>query len=441
MNEIRDRLKLSELLPTNGTTYNAGDGNFAYDCPNTDVNVVKLLTASLEKTGFSLHAVNTIGASRFWTYVNEEGFVHVMFHPAVRTLRVTYGPNAYLPSATPTEYERKVTPTITQMHMQMADNNIACQSITRRITANNGAPGMSYLLRLADGRFVILDGGNNDGIVTPAYQNERGEWLAGEPTKTEDEKRLYDTMLSMLPEGETTPTVALWVITHPHGDHMLLATCFLETYKNDFNLEMVAFNFLENDEFDGIMKIWATDFRTRAKQNFPKVQEWILHTGQKLYLPDCTIEVLCTAEDYVCSGSRLGDGNNISAALLITMGKTTFIALGDAYPVTCTFMRDAYRTALQADILQLAHHGFDGSGDARGMYQIIDPKICFWACDEYRFQKDRRNIGSPQQDHRFYSHYWLRNMPWTRGDEVGEREHYSSSYTTTINAETGKKIN
>lgn len=441
----QEMLSALSVLPPNGTLYDAGEGNTAYQLSDAAEADVLALTDRLKKDGFALYAANRIGASRFQTYVRDASetvaFVHVMFHAAVRVLRITYGPLAYLPAITEPVFEKKAKPSITQMHLQMSDNTLVCDSLTGRIASNNGAPGMSYLLQLADGRFIVIDGGNSDGVVTPALQNERGDWVVGEPTKTEDAKRLYDTMCSMLPAGESKPTVALWLITHAHGDHMTLATDFLEIYKDCFDLELVAFNFLrfENTDFAPIMQTWVTDFRTRVQTNFPHAKTWILHTGQKLVLPGCTMDVLCTAEDFACSGKRLFDGNEVSAVVRFVIGNTSFLALADAYPTTCIFMRDAYRDALQSDILQLSHHGFNGGVEVRGLYCLVDPKICFWACDEFRFRNDRRNIGSAREESSSHMNYWLRNTLWKRGEELGTREHYTESYQTTVDAETGEK--
>ena len=98
MMEMNNQWNPAELLPADGTTYDAGDGNVAYNRLNTDAETVKQLKDALEQRGCTLYAENAIGASKFWTYVNEALFVHVMFHPSIRTLRVTYGnhyPAAY----------------------------------------------------------------------------------------------------------------------------------------------------------------------------------------------------------------------------------------------------------------------------------------------------------------------------------------------------------
>lgn len=441
MNVQKIRELLSELN-ANAVIYDVGEGNFAYNLPNADKALVKLLSERLTQIGFQSYFSNRIGPSRFETFVDADLFVHVIYHAAISTLRVVYGPKAYLPSTTPPIYERKVKSTITQTQIQMSDNSIVCDSISGVITANRGAPGMSYLLQIADGRFVMIDGGNCDGYVTPAVLNERGDFVVSEKIKTEDAKHLYDTMCSMMPEGFEKPTVAAWLITHAHGDHMGLPIQFFKTYAGQVNVELLAFNFL-NPELDFAPWVlnYIKDFQTSAVACDPTVQTWTLHTGQKLLLPDCTIEVLFTAEDFKCTGNPLGDFNNLSAVFRITIGNTVFMVLGDTYPISQAIMRDAYRDNLKCDILQISHHGFDGSGTARGWYESMDPKICFWACDEFRFRKDKRNLGNATEGHLFFSHYWLRNTPWVRGEAVGERQHYTASYTTVIDAESGKKIN
>ena len=96
-------------------------------------------------------------------------------------------------------------------------------------------------------------------------------------------------------------------------------------------------------------------------------------------------------------------------------------------------MAEAYGEALQSDIMQLAHHGFNGG--VLEMYQLVDPKICLWPCDEFRFQTDSRNLGTNGS---YEFNYWLRNSKWEREKTTGSRKHYTASFITTIDANTGK---
>lgn len=209
---------------------------------------------------------------------------------------------------------------------------------------------------------------------------------------------------------------------------MNLAIDFLQDYAGKFDLELVAYNFLNFYDSAAIDK-----FRSRMETNFPNAETWIMHTGQRMQLPDCTVEVMSTPEDFVCTGKELIAPNEGSVVIRITLAKTSFMVLGDAYPTTGDFMRDAYGEALQSDILQMAHHGFNGAVSSDKFYDKIDPKICLWPVDEFRFQTDIRLLGVSGN-----THWRLRNESWTRDDKTGMRLHYTASYMTTIDATTGK---
>ena len=95
--------------------------------------------------------------------------------------------------------------------------------------------------------------------------------------------------------------------------------------------------------------------------------------------------------------------------------------LGDCEKELCQFMADVYGEELKSDILQLSHHGYNGA--CLDLYRYIDPDICFWASDEYRFYNDPRCLGTA-------SGYDFN--AWLRDDSIRRREHYHASADTTI---------
>ena len=195
---------------------------------------------------------------------------------------------------------------------------------------------------------------------------------------------------------------------------------------------MVAYNFPDFDTYQNVSGIWgmrsgAVSFQEKIAQDYPNAETWIMHTGQRQYVPGCEIEVCATVEDFYCSGNALTDGNNTSNAIRINLNGTTIMMLGDIYPVGCKFMADAYGSALESDILQLTHHGFNGGVYA--LYVNVNPKICFWACDDYRFANDSRNLGQGSCDFNSYVRY----TKWTRSDgSSGDRIHYTAERDHTI---------
>ena len=80
-----------------------------------------------------------------------------------------------------------------------------CQSLLTHIEPVDY--GMSYLIRLCDGRFLIMDGG----------------WEF-EPDA--------DALMNQLQAQSLTekPVIALWIFTHPHSDHYFCFFPFMEKY-------------------------------------------------------------------------------------------------------------------------------------------------------------------------------------------------------------------
>jgi beta-lactamase superfamily II metal-dependent hydrolase len=243
----------------------------------------------------------------------------------------------------------------------------------------------------------------------------------------------------MKPAEHDKPQIAIWFLSHLHGDHMDLPMNFLKDYTNKVDLDVLAFNFPEPESSN--MVEWRQsimeDFQKIAKEDYG-ADVWVMHTGQVMEFPGATIEVLSTVEDLYCEGAVSSltkeiDINNTCIVFRVTIGGTSFMVLGDAYPTTCQFMADAYGDALQSDILQVSHHGYNGA--VIDLYQDIDPKICLWPCDEFVFYTNSMQIGTENGYYKF--NWWLRNTPWKRGTKTGTRTHYVTSYTTTIDAATG----
>ena len=87
--------------------------------------------------------------------------------------------------------------------------------------------GLSYVIRLSDGRFIIFDGGWNF-----------------EP----DRNRLFECLKAGSPDEK--PVIAAWILTHPHGDHYLCFLGFMEQYGDQVVIEKFLFNFPEFDDIE-----------------------------------------------------------------------------------------------------------------------------------------------------------------------------------------------
>jgi beta-lactamase superfamily II metal-dependent hydrolase len=170
------------------------------------------------------------------------------------------------------------------------------------------------------------------------------------------------------------------MITHAHGDHMQLANAFLKDYSNQIDLEMVVYNFPEfasvtvekESTADSISLV--SQFLSVLSEKYPNTKHYIYHTGDRLLLPGCEIEFLIAQEDFLPNGFPYI--NHTSGAWRMKIENKTLLITGDVVDAACTWLTDVYGTELKSDILQVAHHGYNGG--TLKLYQLVDPVVCLW---------------------------------------------------------------
>ena len=417
---------------TSSEIFYAGESNYTHSYFFNSTNISSQYAqyiASLKAEGFEEYATNTIGSSTFGTYVSTDRanntVVYTMCYPNTKNIRVTYGPLGYLPENGGVNMPSSALLT----HPSIVFN--------ARETSYAGASGLALVIQLLDGSFILVDGGSADGSIATKYKDENGDWITNDAKVTEDAKKLYDLLVSLTPNGQK-PEIALWHITHAHGDHIGMSNQFLATYCDQIDVKAVAYNY---PDFDTITLSWdgasgtatmgrlAKTFERRIRSYYPGADIWVLHTGETMSLPGCEVEVLCTAEDYYGYSSNacdFGSGNDTCSVLRLTFGKTTMIVTGDCPDGQLNRMVSNFGDALESDILQITHHGSNGATPS--FYQAVDPKVCLWPIDSYNFENGKYQLGSSTGSGYMYANWWIRNTEWTRDDGTsGERTHYNTS--------------
>ena len=395
------------LLATNGTLDNGSlyYANYnSYTASYSDVSAAEHLAYRdlLVERGFVLYAENAINGNLFATYTASGRVVNLAFYPSLSAMDITVTPEgAMLPTAVAAPYEKNpdITPSVTLMDHELA----------------------SYVMQLEDGSFLIVDGGdlNRAGAMD----------------------KMWDHLTSLTPAGQK-PVISLWMLTHAHSDHSLLFVSFLEKYKDDLILKAVAYNFpdyesldmknepiYEYQGFDGLA-VCAAKVERVLDLYYPDTKWWIPRTGEVHSVAGAEIEILFTHEDK--DPKAFTGGNTTSSGWRVTLGGSTVVYLGDMTDDSCKRIAGLYGAELEADILQVTHHGVSG-GDL-ALYQYVDPKICFWGTAKANFEGDKCNGTG---DYAKYTYnYWVRTTDWTRtvnGEEIsGAREHYHGSVRTTI---------
>lgn len=223
--------------------------------------------------------------------------------------------------------------------------------------------GMSYLIRLSDGRFLILDGG---------WEFEQ------------DADALLRQLQAQSPKE--TPVIAAWIFTHPHIDHYRCFLAFQEKYKGRVVIESFLYNFPELTEalvsrVPRLLEEEETEFLQRletyvAQTGVPVIRP---HTGQCYQFADARLEVLASTDDALYDPCNV---NSISLVLRLEIAGQVLLFCADS-EMEHVHLSKRYGDYLKCDILQVTHHGFNGG--CLESYRLADPAVCLIPVSEKLF--------------------------------------------------------
>ena len=315
---------------------------------------------TLTESGFTAVWNGDMGGNRYLSLKGKEADLYLTYLPRKKELRVfaePAGSSLPLPEEYPSyETVEGYVPAIWQL------------PVDNKTSKANG--GMSYVMPLADGSFMILDGGY--------------------PSDPE-----ADALMAFLEEHNPLggkPRIAGWLITHLHGDHYGCFFRFAEKYADRVTLDAMYYNFpFEGHGFwpgfgkDVVNKIHSLC----ATMGDVKLYERV-HTGETFYLADIRIDVLLTHEDlYPVTGTN---NNDSSTVFRVTAGGQRIMLLADI-EARASDVLEANMPAdeLKSDIVQFAHHGYEGA--LPSLYDIIGAPTVLFPLNIYGWQRpDGSNV-------------------------------------------------
>lgn len=292
---------------------------------------------------------NTIGENRYLTLVSDEGMLHLYYTASEECVRIVSDTLEYftLPVDESEGYEKVTDTTFCVMSLDYTH---------REVTDGNG---MSYVIILEDGRFIIMDGG---------YR--------------QDAARLYKFLSDNNKRADGRIVIAAWYMSHSHGDHHGCFNEFTKLYADQVTLQYWIGNPGQAWMFTGGYSSWLTDSAPEELKAYGDVK-WIRpHTGQKVRFCDVTLEFLYTLEDYI--PANLTNMNDSSTVTRMHVKGQTVLFMGDCEKTASAVICHQQGQGLKSDFVQVNHHGY--SGGATALYQLIAPTYSLWCTSEIAFR-------------------------------------------------------
>ena len=286
--------------------------------------------------------------------------------------------------------------------------------------------GLCMLYLLADGSFLIYDGGQ------------------GNPSKSPDAHHLMKQLKRILKKNgldEDDIRVSAWVFTHAHKDHYGFARVFFSNYADDLTIDEFWFNPIEGDsagvDLIGILNQYCPDVPIRR-----------LVEGEVIELPGISAEILYTVES-IGYAHALNDKNAASCVMMLTLGSKRVLMTGDASPSSWNLLASKYPAVngvskLKCDYLQVSHHGAKGAGTDAGhaladaeylvipageelMRMTITPGVfCYW-------EPTRTLYAQYDDDHKIVAGW---HDPYNSEDTQRIRQFVVADYVATDGPET-----
>ena len=326
-----------------------GDGSYMYVAKSATRQQFSDYLSELVEAGFTYYTDSRIGNNFFVTFATKTQIATAMYLAAAREVRVVVDDRSKF--------------SLHGLEKDNEYNDLGCNSLTVVAIEETGWPGgMGYIMELADGTFLVIDGGYYNGSnVSKSSAN----WF-------------YKTLKKVANDPDNV-TVAAWLITHPHSDHYgaFVAMTEKSEYMQGIHIEKLIYNTPADEYKTSTGSTGAVSMIESSAKKWGVEKLIKAHPGQIHYVKDAKITVYGSADIVVPQSFDITNVNNLNVVTMVDyMGKRA-LYLGDSQEVQNPILARLYGKELKTDILQLAHHGYNNT-DAGEVYSFADPDIVFW---------------------------------------------------------------
>jgi len=296
--------------------------------------------SEIKDAGYSVVKSYKLANNSFYILRKGNDAVFAAYYPGVREMRIVEEPNTNW-----FDFEDK-------------GGIPTCDSLLTQIDLEDF--GLSYVIRLCDGRFIIFDGGwefepDADKLINVMTQQSNGE----------------------------KPVIAAWIMTHPHLDHYRCFFEFIRKYADDAIIECFMYNFPDANEkeLETITALNTDDEILHLPRFYEAIEKvgapvYRVHTGQVIDIANAHMEVLASPDDTFTN--PLIDFNKTSLVIKMTIEGQPILWTGDSNFIESK-LGQRWGAYLKSDIFQIPHHGFNGGRIME--FDLIDPVTVFAAVE------------------------------------------------------------
>lgn len=236
---------------------------------------------------------------------------------------------------------------------------------------------LSSLIRSQNGYLVVIDGG----------WEEDGEYL-----------------LNVIKEHGGI--VDAWLLTHPHSDHAGALYYILNEKRHEISINQIYCSLAPLSWYEEVAPDDA-ELVGNLMDEFATLPEEVLcdsvGKGDEIFVDNLQITVL--NDRYELNSDPV---NNSSITYMVQAAGKKILFLGDLSYEGGSHLARELGNRLEADIVQMAHHGQNGVGEE--VYKTISPSICLWPTPQWLWDNDDGNGYNSGKWRTIETQNWMKRL-------------------------------
>lgn len=249
-----------------------------------------------------------------------------------------------------------------------------------------GEKGASSDPILGGATLTMLNSQSNSQMLSAIIETSQGNLIVVDGGLGED----GDYLLNQI--RQRGGHVSAWLITHPHGDHVGALYKILQNGAQGIQIDGIYYS-LGNPEWYTLHDPEEQTMAVSFIGTLAGLPQEVLHPvsrNQFIQVDDVIIQVM--NDRYELSEDK---GNNAGIVYKILINGKKILFLGDLGEAGGKrLLADCGAEQLQADIVQMAHHGQNGVNEE--FYRAVNPSICLWPAPTWLWNNDGNKWRTPE---------------------------------------------